>query len=236
MANGALTARQLAAKTLGYGAWTLTRLSRRLEPRATEVPPSLEGDRDVEWAWSLAHLLERPGRVLDLGAGNGFLSLAAAFRGHDVVAVDLEPASFRFTDERVEYRQGDFNEMSFEPASFDQVLNCSTIEHFGLAGRYGSSEDEDADLVAMARLAELLRPGGTMVLTVPVGRDAVFRPYHRVYGSERLPRLLAPFRIVEQSFRAKRGRVWEEVDHNAALDERGSDRLYALGLFVLTPS
>lgn len=232
-------ARRLAARALSAGSYRLNLLSKRLQlPPAAQEPHgrTLAGDRDVEWAWTMAHLRDQPGRVLDLGAGHGMLSLTAAFHGHDVVAVDLEARAFLFDSTRIDYRRGDFNEMSFEVSSFDQVINCSTIEHVGLAGRYGSSNDADADLVAMGRLAKLLRQDGTMVLTLPVGRDAVFAPYHRVYGCERLPRLLEPFTVEHEQYWAKPLHDrWAIVERDQALEEQGSATFYALGLFVLKP-
>jgi SAM-dependent methyltransferase len=174
--------------------------------------------------------------VLDFGAGTGFLALAAALAGHDVVAVDLEPCPFDFHEESITYRQGDFNEMDFEPQSFDQVINCSTIEHVGLSGRYGSASDRDGDVRAMERLAELLRPNGDMVVTLPVGLDDVFAPYHRVYGANRLARLLEPFVVEDQDWWAKLdGRRWEQVSRGVALETRGSRSYYALGLLVVRP-
>lgn len=194
------------------------------------------GDRTLEWAWTLGRLRREPGRVLDFGAGSGFLALAAAFGGHDVVAVDLEPCAFDFAGTAISYRQGDFNELEFEQRAFDQVLNCSTIEHVGLTGRYGSSADPDGDVRAMQKLADLLRPGGEMILTLPVGLDDVFPPYHRVYGAERLPRLLGPYIVREQSCWAKLdGERWQPVERETALAVQASSSYYALGLFVLAP-
>jgi SAM-dependent methyltransferase len=200
-----------------------------------ERGPQLAGDRTVEWGWTLSRLRRDPGRVLDFGAGTGFLALAAALAGHEIVAVDLEPSAFDFEHPAIEYRRGDFNEMDIEPRSFDQVLNCSTIEHVGLPGRYDSPAEADGDLRAMAKLAELLLPGGNMILTLPVGIDGVFAPYHRVYGAERLPRLLEPFAVQEESWWTKLdGRRWESVARETALATQGSSSFYALGLFVLT--
>jgi SAM-dependent methyltransferase len=225
-----------ASRSAGF---RLIGLAGRLETRISPAPErrTLAGDRDLEWGWCLTHLPEPPGLVLDLGAGNGTLSAGAALRGHRVVAVDLEPCAFPFELDGIDYRQSDFDELELEPNSFDFVVNCSTIEHVGLAGRYeGSRDDPDADLRAMERLAALLKPGGRMALTLPVGRDAVFAPYHRVYGPERLPRLLAPFEVAVERYVAKpRGPRWEEVDREQALAEQGSERYYALGLLVLEP-
>jgi SAM-dependent methyltransferase len=228
--------RAAASRALGAVAWALTRASRRLEGRGRATARTLEGDRDVEWAWTLAHLAAAPGRVLDLGTGNGMLALAAALRGHRVVAIDLEPAAFSFDHSGIDFRQGDFNQLELEPRSFDQVLCCSTIEHVGLAGRYGAEQETDGDLEAAARIARILRPDGTLVLTLPVGQDAVFAPLHRIYGRARLPRLLEPFATLREEYRVKRdGGIWEPVARETALDEEGSESYYALGLLLLAP-
>lgn len=175
--------------------------------------------------------------MLDFGAGNGLLSLAASFRGHEVIAVDLQPCAFEYVGKEITYRQGDFNELEFEEDSFDQILNCSTIEHVGLEGRYGAYGDSDGDLRAMNKLARLLRPDGDMILTLPLGVDAVFAPYHRVYGAARLPALLEPFTVREESCWAKiDGSVWESVERDAAIAIPGSSSYYALGLFQLAPN
>jgi len=239
--SGLDLARRFAVRASASAGYRLTRLSSKLEVQQVvaeqqEEGPTLAGDRDVEWAWTLGLLRDEPGDVLDFGAGHGLLSLGAAFRGHRVVAVDLEPQSFAFTHDRIEYRRGDVNELDIGVDAFDQILNCSTVEHVGLAGRYGSEDAPDGDLRAMEKLAAALRRDGTMVLTVPVGRDAVYAPYHRVYGEARLPRLLSSFEIVREEYRAKAASLlWEPVEREAALATQGSAVYYALGLFLLRP-
>lgn len=234
-------ARAFAVRATASAGYRLTRLSSHLQVEHAQAQQqdegfTLAGDRDVEWAWTLGHLRAEPGDVLDFGAGHGLLSLAAAFRGHRVVAVDLEPQAFSFTHRDIEYRRGDLNRLDVGTQTFDQVLNCSTVEHVGLEGRYGSTDEPDGDLRAMEKLASALRPEGTMVLTLPVGVDGVFRPYHRVYGETRLPALLAPFDIACEEFRAKGQSLrWETIDRGAALATQGSASYYALGLFVLRP-
>ena len=60
-----------------------------------EVPnhrPTDAGELSA-WAATLARLLPRPpARILDCGAGTGFLSLLAARQGHKVTALDISPA------------------------------------------------------------------------------------------------------------------------------------------------
>lgn len=81
------------------------------------------------------------------------------------------------------------------PRTFDAALSISSIEHDGL-GRYGDPLNPNGDLDAMKRMRALLRPGGLLYLSVPVGPDAVVWNAHRVYGRRRLPRLLSGWRTV----------------------------------------
>ena len=194
----------------------------------------LHGDRYVEWSFCFARLADGPGTTLDFGADIGFLALAAAQRGHRVVALDRLPSALPYEHERVEVAQADILDRPLAGRTFDQIINCSSIEHVGLAGRYGSGEVPDGDLEAMSTLRDLLGPGGRMILTIPVGRDLVVPPKHRIYGAERLPRLLHGFRVDEEQFWTKREAAWTASDRETALATQGSARFYSLGLFVLS--
>jgi SAM-dependent methyltransferase len=236
-----VTLREFCVRGTAFAGYHLMRTSERLQATApSETPGSgartLAGDREIEWTWTLAHVQREPGRVLDFGSGNGMMALGAAFAGNEVVAVDLEPEQYLFHPHGIEYVCGDFNLLDFERGSFDQILNCSSTEHVGLAGRYGSTDDADGDLRAMEKMARLLKPSGSMVLTIPVGRDAVHKPLHRIYGEERLPRLLEHWKVREEAYWAKPSSPkFEPVTREQALDEAGSASYYALGLFVVAP-
>jgi hypothetical protein len=198
----------------------------------------LSGDRDVEWAWTAAQIPEQAGRVLDLGPATSTMPLIAAFNATEVVGLDLNPEPVRFAASNLVYRQGDILNGGLPDGTFDTIVNCSTTEHIGLSGRYGSTEEADGDLRAMALLCERMSgPNARMILTIPVGRDLVARPYHRIYGLERLPRLLGGFRIVREAYYAKTDglNVWKPVSKGVALAVEGSGSFYALGLFVLAP-
>ena len=66
----------------------------------------------------------------------------------------------------------DARELPFPDESFDQVLLVSTLEHIGADNdRYGSQgEPDDAGRAASLReLRRILRPGGSLLVTVPLG-------------------------------------------------------------------
>lgn len=232
----AVTTREFLVRATAFAGFHLVRASERLRAAAPSGARTLSGDREIEWTWTLAHIRRGPGRVLDFGSGNGMMALGAFFAANEVVAVDLLPEEYPFSPYGIEYVKGDFNELEFEQESFDQILNCSSVEHVGLAGRYGSPDEPDGDLRAMEKMAGLLKVGGDMVLTIPVGLDAVHAPNHRIYGEERLPRLLEHWEVREESFWSKQtGPRFEPVSRERALAEAGSASYYALGLFVVIP-
>jgi SAM-dependent methyltransferase len=198
--------------------------------------PDLTGDRDVEWSWVVANIQDGPGEVLDFGPGASPLGLAAAMRGYTVTAIDMGPVKRYYVHEKIQFIQGDLLKEALPEGHYDLV------EHVGLTGRYGVTENQpDGDLEAMARLKTLLKPGGTMLLTIPAGRDAVYAPWHRVYGQERLPRLTAGYNIVREAYYIKDGQnLWREGARGEALDYRARAgawnprrNVYALACLVL---
>ena len=198
-------------------------------------PPNFRGDREVEWSWIVAHLPAGPGRALDFGCGASYLALVAAQRGFRTTAIDLAPVYWFYTHPDLDFIQRDIINLDFTPESFDLIISCSSIEHVGLVGRYGVKENRpDGDIEVMGKMKKLLKPEGGMLLTIPIGQDAVFPPLHRVYGGRRLPRLLDGYTIEEEEYWMKNaGNQWTLTEKSEALDQRPSRDCYALGCFVL---
>lgn len=214
-------------------------IARASEWGAPKDELNLIGDRDVEWAWIGAKMPLAAGRVLDLGPSSSTTPLIASYNSTEVVGFDLTPEPATFSAPNLRYVQGDILSMPIPTPPYDTIINCSTTEHIGLAGRYNNQEEPDGDLRAMGLLKAAMRgPQSVMLFTIPVGRDGVFRPYHRVYGAQRLPRVLSGFNVVEETYFAKIGKVnvWQKVTRDVALEVPGASNFYALGLFVLKPA
>jgi len=196
---------------------------------------NLLGDRDIEWSWVASQIPFGPGEALDFGPGGSHLGLIAAQRGFNVTAVDLEPVQWPYIHPQLRFIQGDILKPPLPAQQFNLVINCSTVEHVGLAGRYGVIEDRPGgDLEAMVLLRSLMKPGAIMLLTIPVGRDAIFAPLHRVYGRERLPALLDGYIVEREDYWVKNDQNdWVLTDKQDALARKPQERLYALGCFRL---
>ncbi len=222
----------------------LERILQKIEPALIQIhrkiyeppPPNLKGDRDIEHSWITANMPDGPGLALDFGCGPFSLGLSAARKGFSVTAIDLEPVIWYFEHPSVKFLQGDIIKLTLPSDHYDLIINCSSIEHVGLAARYGVTESHsDGDIEAMAILKNLLKPGKVMLLTIPVGRDRVFNPLHRVYGQDRLPKLLEGWKIQKNEFWVKNSlNRWIAVEKSVALNIEPVEHCYGLGLFVLT--
>jgi hypothetical protein len=231
----------IGLELLGFPCRALRKVRRWIRSPDRPRIPNLLGDRDIEWSWIASQMPSSPGEALDFGPGGSHQALIAAQRGFNVTAVDLESVHWPYVHPGLRFIQGDILKLPLPTEHFDLVINCSTVEHVGLAGRYGVTENRpDGDLEAMARLHGLMKPNGLMLLTIPVGQDAVFAPFHRVYGKERLPRLLDGYIVEKEAFWVKdQENRWVSCDRETALKFEASvhggplQNAYALGCFVL---
>lgn len=93
----------------------------------------------------------------------------------------------------------------------------------------------NGDREAMNILYSLLKSGGIMLLTIPVGKDRIFLPLHRVYRLERLPLLLDGFIIEKKEYWVKNHKnCWVKVDEQVALNWQPKPTCYGIGCFVLS--
>jgi len=227
----------------GWLSRALVKVKRLFVPAAPAAPAvNIWGERNVEWAFLSTEMPSGPGDAIEFGCEQGYMSLLAAQKGFHVLANDLQQQSFTWQHPSVAFRQGDFLKLELPRNHFDLAINCSSVEHVGVAGRYGITVGQDeGDIDVMRRLAEILKPGGLLLMTAPCGRDAVMAPWCRVYGSQRLPRLFAPFQVVKESYWVKDSQNrWVFASREKALDFQprndpsdGHGCAYALGCFVL---
>lgn len=202
--------------------------------------PNLRGEREIEYSFINAFIptIER-GKALDFGASSSSVCLTALRKGYHVTALDLTAEKGPFLHQDLAYVQGDIFKLDIPLESYDLIINCSSIEHVGLAGRYGVREAiEDGDIKAMGALYRILKQKGRMLLTIPVGKDNIFPPLHRVYGVKRLPLLLQNWSILQKEFWFKKdnSNLWVQADENTVLSLEPKEYFYGLGLFVLTKS
>jgi FkbM family methyltransferase len=137
-------------------------------------------ERIVEVPWALSQL--NGGRWLDAGSVfNGRTALTATLpQVESLTIVTTRPEPESFTELGVSYAYADLRDLPFRDNWFDGVMSISTLEHVGMDNRiYGDprppASDPGAEVsAAMAELRRVLRPGGTLLLSVPYGEAENF--------------------------------------------------------------
>jgi len=105
----------------------------------------------------LASLSSGVSRVLDVGCGDGILAADLVDAGVPrVVGLDvdrhvLDRARARHEGRSIEWVHGDVFDVAIEPESFDAVVSVAALHHMDAAQ-------------ALGRFAQLVRPGGTVVV------------------------------------------------------------------------
>ena len=202
------------------------------EPRPPRGGVDLDGEKLIDWGWVCVNLPAGPRRALEIGPGKSPIIPAMLALGYDVTAVDLSRDISRLFS-NIRFHFADFKEIESDKG-FDVIVLCSVVEHIGLSGRYNSEEDRDGDLKAMRKAFEWLNPRGQLFLTIPVGKDAVHRPWHRVYGQGRLKQLLEGFSVVQSRYLVKQPwGPWHIANEVDALSFGPDIQRYALGEFIL---
>ena len=133
----------------------------------------------------------QPGeRVLDMGCGAGRHAFEMFRRGADVVAFDQDADELAVVLElfaamreegqvpagaEADIKQGDALSLPFADGEFDRIVAAEVLEHIS------------DDTTAIAELVRVLRPGGTIAVTVPRWLPeqvcwALSREYHEVEG------------------------------------------------------
>ena len=118
-------------------------------------------------------------RVLDVGCGDGILSADLIRAGiPHVIGLDLdghvlERAKTRHGGVAVEWHQGNLFDVPFEAGSFDAVVSVATLHHVPTKQ-------------ALARFADLVKPGGVVAVVGLAANDWWDLPYALVAHGARL--------------------------------------------------
>ncbi len=204
-------------------------LQRRSAARTTVVWNALRGVLEAQDVGAS----DGPAQVVDIGGGTGGFAVRVAELGHQVTVIDPSPDALAIlarraeesgVAERVTALQGDLGNLpDLVPAGSADVVLC-----------HGVLEIVDEPAAALAAIAEVLRPGGTLSLLVNQRHAAVItRAMAGHFGQAKA--ILDDDGNVESG--ATRRFTAEEI--TAILDETGFDttEMHAVRVFVdLVPS
>lgn len=139
----------------------------------TQAPGAILNDSDFAYGNIVAFIrnhVQREAKVLDVGCGNGTLSIFMASQGCTVTALDISNQAVMQATmgaknlgvAGITFVPVDFAEFSTDD-TFDAILCLDVLEHI---------PDDNA---AIAKMAGLLKPGGIVVIRVPSPRAFLHR-------------------------------------------------------------
>ena len=122
----------------------------------------------------------QPTRHIDVGSRiDGFVAHVAAFRTIEVL--DFRPLTSCGHDQ-IKFMQADMMALDSKFYEITDSLSClHALEHFGL-GRYGDPINPTGHLIGFRNLHKMLKVGGILYISFPIGQHSVHFNAHRVFN------------------------------------------------------
>lgn len=118
-----------------------------------------------------------PGLHHDFSSSLYFVSIASAWT--PIKFCDIRATRLQLDNLTVQ--REDLSALSFPDGSLESASCLHVLEHIGL-GRYGDTLDYDGDIKAIRELKRVVRPGGDLLIAVPIARiPLICFNAHRIY-------------------------------------------------------
>lgn len=121
---------------------------------------------------------------------------------------------------------GNILDLPFPSGSIPSLSCLHVIEHIGL-GRYGDPIDPQGSVKAALELQRIVRPGGKLFLSLPIGRERICFNAHRVHAPSSVLGMFSQMKLLEFSYVDDGGQY-----HEADPIEAASHLEYGCGLFL----
>lgn len=189
------------------------------------------GGRMIEYAFVIEKLARHtPGKLLDVGCTARMNPIPATLAGLGWEVWGLDLREFKFRHPNFHFVSDDISSTSFEDGFFDAV---STLEHLGLSGRYGVTEENlDKDAMAVREIQLITKQGGTFLATVPFASNArIIKPFQRVYDRPDLESLFSDWVVRDKvCYELANNGYWAKLDgeNEGKVENRDGDSAVAL--------
>lgn len=178
-------------------------------------------------AWLARKLrVSTPAAHFDISSSVLTISVLSAFI--DITFIDYRPLKANLSG--LTCGGGDILALPNSSDSVDSLSCLHVIEHIGL-GRYGDPLDPEGSRKAATELARIVRSGGRLYLSLPIGRERICFNAHRVHAVESVVAMFPGMRLVDFSLVDDNGSFHENV---ALVDGQGLE--YGCGMFIFEKS
>ncbi|PIR43018.1 hypothetical protein COV24_05190 [candidate division WWE3 bacterium CG10_big_fil_rev_8_21_14_0_10_32_10] len=159
----------------------------------------------------------------DLGSRiNGFISHCVVFC--KVVMLDIRP--LKSVVPNLDFVEVDGTNMkNIKNNSLESISSLHAVEHFGL-GRYGDPIDPTAYIKAIQEIQRVVKKGGDIYFSVPIGRQKLMFNAHRIFNPKYIKDLFKKCKLVEFSVVEDKDTFIEKVNIGDYVNSN-----YSCGLF-----
>lgn len=175
--------------------------------------------------------MAQPKKHVDIGSRvDGFVAHVASYR--EIEVFDIRPLSS--TIPNITFVQCDLMNSQAARKDYCDSLSClHALEHFGL-GRYGDPVNYEGHVEGFNNLKQILRNGGVLYFSVPIGPQRIEFNGHRVFSLTYLLSLFGDdFSVEDFSYVDDAGELHESVllEKDAIENNCGCD--FGCGIFQL---
>lgn len=140
--------------------------------------------------------------------------------------LDIRPVQVDI--DNLELLEGEIEHLPFKDNSLESVSCLHVIEHIGL-GRYGDKLNTDGSEIACKELSRVVKYGGYLYLSTPIGRERVCFNAHHVFNPFTILEYCKDLELVEFNMVDDVGKLYKNVKIQ---DYQKNE--YSLGMFKFT--
>jgi hypothetical protein len=145
----------------------------------------MSNERVVEIPWLFQNIPQK-GLILDIGSCEAVYLDAIPQHDRILHCIDIRECYKNIPTHALFFQESIIGN-SLIPYRYDAVVVISTLEHIGLP-YYEQDPFQYGDILALAEIKRLLKPGKTALITVPAGRSKITH-WYRQYSPDDLKRL-----------------------------------------------
>jgi SAM-dependent methyltransferase len=139
--------------------------------------------------------------------------------------IDLRPIQADI--ENLDLLEGDIENLPFKDNTLESVSCLHVIEHIGL-GRYGDKLDINGPEIACKELGRVVKPGGLLYVSTPIGRERICFNAHHVWNPFTILEYFKDFELVEFNMVDDNGNLHRDIKVKSFKNNE-----YSLGMFML---